>query len=270
MKPIAGFRTMLAALCATATILAAATIAPAVANAGTAHASGTEHGSRTLRQGKPDRLRRGDDSRGRAGGVVRPQSVVAGKSIAEWTSEHVRWAVSFPIDRNPVFADETGELAYLGDVGGPVFFLGAGSDVTRRFDVPCGQYLLIPLLTQAWFLDETYDEATARAENSAFVDSIETLYASVDGRRVRDLFEHREASPEVFTATVPDGGVLGDVGGQVEVVADGYWLMLKPLPAGRHSIVVGGDSPTFEFGYQARFEIDVARGCRRHRDSNDD
>ena len=258
------YRRAMAPLCATATILASMILSVAVADSGRERGPGAARNGHGLLQGKPQERSEEHERRGRAPQVAEPQSVVAGKSIAEWTSDHVRWAVSFPVDQNPVFTDETGELAHLGDVGGPVFFAGAAGDVQRRFDVPCGKYLLVPLLTQIGFLDATLDEATARAENSAFVDSVTTLHARIDGRRVRDVFEYREASPEVFGVSVPDGGIFGDVGGQFDAVADGYWLMIEPLPSGTHTIVVGGESPAYEFGYIARFEVTVPRGCRKH------
>lgn len=216
---------------------------------------------RVLRQGHVTKRRGPDVHHEHSTPVAAPQSLVAGKSIADWTSDHIRWTVSFPVDSNPVFSDETGDLAYLGDVGGPVFFAGTASDVQRQFQVPCGKYLLIPLLTQVAFLDTEITEEVARAENSAFVDSVTTLYARIDGRRVRDIFRHREASPDVFSVSIPDGGVLGDEGAQFESVADGYWLMIKPLASGRHTITFGGDSPAYEFGYHARFEVTVPRGC---------
>ena len=219
---------------------------------------------KVLRQGQAARRQGPNGHHDHALPVAAPQSLVAGKSISDWTSDHIRWTVSFPVDANPVFSDETGDLAYLGDVGGPVFFAGTASDVQRQFQVPCGKYLLIPLLTQVAFLDEQITEEVARAENSAFVDSVTTLYARIDGRRVRNIFHHREASPDVFSVSIPNGGVLGDVGAQFDSVADGYWLMIKPLPSGRHTIVFGGDSPAYEFGYHARFEVTVPRGCRVH------
>src|SRR5438876_408393 len=69
------------------------------------------------------------------------------------------------------------------------------------------------------------------------------------GRVVGDLLSHREAAPVVSYALqltdnlqqVVNGITTPDATGTVfPAVADGYYLMLRPLPAGQHVIKFGG------------------------------
>jgi hypothetical protein len=193
--------------------------------------------------------------------VIPAGSIVEGKSIEEWTAEWWRWGLSFTEGQSPIFDDDTGKLGHLGDVGGPVFFFGAIANITRTFNVPCGKYLLYPLLTSVAWDDE---EEALRQYNSEFIDPITALYASVDGKRVPHLFSHRETTQDLFSVTFPDGGLNGEVGGVFDAVSDGYWLMLAPLAPGRHTISLGGTVPDFEVDYRATMEIKVTGKCRDH------
>jgi hypothetical protein len=212
--------------------------------------------------GKRTKGGRHDDDVERRDLVVRAHSIVAGKSIGEWTAEHWQWTFSFLAGQSPVFDDQTGELGYLGDVGGPVFFLGGPDDARLGFDVPCGKYLLFALLTQAWTLEGDDTEASARAENEAFIGSITNLSARLDGKRIPDLFAHRETTPRLFPVTIPNGGLFGDEGGSFDAVADGYWLLLRPLAPGRHTLVFGGSTEDGQVDYRSQMKLNVTGRCR--------
>ena len=77
---------------------------------------------------------------------------------------------------------------------------------------------------------------------------VTALHASIDGQPVSDLFAHRETAPVFsYTYQITDNMalILGYAGvdamGTIfPAVADGYYLMLRPLPAGHHVINFGG------------------------------
>jgi hypothetical protein len=196
--------------------------------------------------------------------LIPANSIVEGKSIGEWTAEWWQWGLSFVNGQNPWRDDPTGELAYLGDVGGPVFFIGAIDDVNRSFSVPCGKYLLIPMLTPVWWLDPAFGdtEEFARDQNNMFVDTITNLVARMDGKRIPNLFSHREITPRLFSVTIPNGGLYGEVGGVFDAVSDGYWLMFKPLSYGKHTISFGATALDGEIDYRAKVELKVTGRCR--------
>jgi hypothetical protein len=67
------------------------------------------------------------------------------------------------------------------------------------------------------------------------------LKAKIDGKSVKNLNGQRVTSPE-FTLTIRDGGVFGIPSGtHAPQVADGYWLMLRPLSPGSHTIQFKGE-----------------------------
>ena len=76
-----------------------------------------------------------------------PDTIVAGKTQAEWSAEYAKWALSFPSAQNPIL-DTTGAFGHLGNVG-PVFFVAAspGGHVSREISVPAGKPLFFPLVT---------------------------------------------------------------------------------------------------------------------------
>ena len=76
------------------------------------------------------------------------------------------------------------------------------------------------------------------------------LSATIDGHSIPEavLFNHRETAP-IFSYTLPatnniDQVFFGeDISGRVSpVAADGYYMMLRPLSPGLHTIVFGGQT----------------------------
>jgi hypothetical protein len=183
--------------------------------------------------------------------VLSNRQVLAGtgRSIAEWGAEWWRWAFDHP----EVLADTTGEFGHLGNVGGPVFFaLGSGGDPVRAsYSVPGGQYILLPVATYIWtFFDPCADVDCARdIVNHNFIEGITNVDVRIDGERVHILRAHlvriNAARPVVFTVDAgpiqPDG-----YGGLLDAVEGGYWLMLEPLPPGKHHISMFATVPNLD------------------------
>jgi hypothetical protein len=196
-----------------------------------------------------------------------PHSVVYGKTLQEWSARWFKWIWSFPVNDNPDL-DKSGEKAKLGDVG-PVFFLAGwfgnpppGGAVYRSVTIPADKYIFFglesasddnvqrgcthPAVTCASrkTIDELYNELA-----TAVIPYVSSLHASIDGRPVPNLWAHREISP-VFSYVLQLTDNLYEIvnnysdpdarGTIFPVVADGYYLMLRPLSAGHHTISFGG------------------------------
>jgi hypothetical protein len=184
------------------------------------------------------------------------QSHVFGKTYAEWSAAWWRWALSIPFDHHPLTdtADcSTGQKGHVWFLGGS-FVSGT---VDRECTVPAGKALFFPILNAECSTVEPppfygSNEAELRACAKSFVDPAVDLFAEIDGVPVQKLGQYRTQSP-LFTFTAPEPNVLfvpGPVTGQS--VSDGYYLLLPPLPVGKHTLHFGGTFPQF-----GPFTIDV-------------
>lgn len=194
--------------------------------------------------------------------VYSPGSVVAGRSIAEWTAAWWTWALQAPVARNPL-ADTTGAHADVNN-GGPVYFV-AGSDgsagaVTRAFDVPAGRPLLVPMIN---FIDtepSIYDKGAALADRQAaanivvgnWLGAVDTasLFASIDGIAVANPAQYLEVTGLFSMGPAEAGSVIESYGVVAGDVLDpsksaGYWLMVDGLAPGLHTLHLGGRSNAF-------------------------
>jgi len=78
----------------------------------------------------------------------------------------------------------------------------------------------------------------------------------IDGTPVADLTKFRVSSP-VFTFTAAIGNVFGIPPGTTRSVADGYWVLMRPLPPGSHTISFGGAFPPAEFTPAVTYALTV-------------
>jgi hypothetical protein len=67
------------------------------------------------------------------------------------------------------------------------------------------------------------------------------IEASIDDQKVGHLEDYRVRS-EVFDLTFPKDNVYNVKPGLTRSVCDGYWLFIKPLQAGTHSIFFKGET----------------------------
>ncbi|MEG0186198.1 MAG: hypothetical protein RR704_22385 [Stenotrophomonas sp.] len=159
---------------------------------------------------------------------------VAGIGLPEWTARWWRWVDA---QRVPPYLDPDGRLCGSGQ-DGPVWNL-AGTNgrfqPTRECVVPEGRHLLLPIINMAYFQPDSSVscqelQAGAAVNNEHLVSAVVLL----DGQPLGDMRRHRVKSDGCFHIDPDDDS-------SPLVAADGYWLMLKPLPRGRHTISVGAN-----------------------------
>lgn len=180
--------------------------------------------------------------------VAPPQSRSHGTSYGEWAAAWWQWALGQPSDVNPVL-DPTGEFCQVGQSGQVWFLAGTfGGSVERTCAVRPGHALLFPVLNTAYcaFLDdppETRTEEFVR-DQVEFIEGSTHLFATVDGKPVADVGRWLEKSA-LFTVVLPPDNVFGLPAGFVlDPCADeGFYLLLPPLPPGRHQVEFGGTFP---------------------------
>lgn len=189
-----------------------------------------------------------------------------------------QWVFSVPVSKNPI-VDPTGRFAAVGQPPGDHFFIGGlfaangglDSSATRTITIPGGKYLFFPILNSEQDnvgVSPPFSIDALRKVAASFANSVVSLYATIDGKPVTDLLGYRTISP-VFSYTLPNtNGVTdknlvqlfgGNQTGTVSpAVGDGYYLALKPLSAGWHTLTFGGTTTTTDAeGQPALFRLNI-------------
>lgn len=180
-------------------------------------------------------LMTGAVARAQSARVFDPDSEPFGTPFRQWTAQWWQHVLSFPLDGNPLF-DETGALCMLGQRG-PVWLLygSTGGTVTRTCSVPSGKALLFPVINQVDFNTTNQTARELRAEVAPCMDAVTTLSVEVDGRPVRDLDAEFRVRSAVFEVTIPPNSFVPP-GTYSPAIDDGFWVMLKPLSVGSHTV----------------------------------
>jgi hypothetical protein len=174
--------------------------------------------------------------------LLPPDERVAGKTQEEWSNEWWQWAGSFERTASPV-ADQTGAKCSNGQQG-DVWFLAGTYDTGRTIrtcTVPRGKYLFFPLVNYVVMarLPSATCEGMARAA-ARNTDGVQRLVLEIDGHRYGDLLQHRLVPRECFDL----GARASPPVRMYPTASNGYYVMLRPLPPGKHEINFGGILPT--------------------------
>jgi len=187
--------------------------------------------------------------------VVEPGQKFSGKSYNELAGEWTNWLTAEPIATNPAF-DPDGRFCDLNQQGS-VWFLAStfGGVADRTCEVPAGKAIFLSL--GGVFLSFAPEFPTADDPCSQMATNVEKVRCDVnndvpvapgisfevtlDGEPVEDLFAYRaQSTPGGFTLRAPNPSFLTDLGfapgDRSPAVADGYFLFLKPLETGRHTL----------------------------------
>ena len=187
--------------------------------------------------------------------VVEPGQKFSGKSYNELAGEWTNWLTAEPIATNPAF-DPDGRFCDLNQQGS-VWFLAStfGGVVDRTCEVPAGKAIFLSLggvfLSFAPEFPAAGDPCAQMAtvaervrcdvNNDVPVAPAISFEATLDGEPVDDLFAYRtQSQPGGFTLRAPNPSFLTDLGfpagDRSPAMADGYFLFLKPLEIGRHTL----------------------------------
>jgi hypothetical protein len=202
-------------------------------------------------------------------GVYPPGNAVSGLTYGQWSAAWWQWLLAIPTgpgtDQNPQ-DDTTGQFCNTNQ-SGPVWYLagsGTGAPTSRVCSFSSAKAIFFPLINvECSTLDAApfncTDEASCRKCVTKIVDGIDprSLSMSVDGApALHGVQAFRVLSP-FFDFTVPSQNILGVPAGSGMSVSDGYWIMLKPLSPGHHTIHFTG---AFVRGLGTGFSEDVTYG----------
>lgn len=184
-----------------------------------------------------------------------------GYSYGEWTVKWWQWAVSSPVDINPI-VDETGSYANINQ-SGPVWFLagtlGENRIPVRNCIIPPGKALLFPVINYEINQLEDPRLSTEKAMVENVVEDINDIVkkeAVFDGMGIPAY--RVQSSPNVFYFEVCENNWLGIKPGLVKAAADGYWVFLKPLKTGTHSIYFHGSCSGGLRNSTAKYTVNIS------------
>lgn len=184
----------------------------------------------------------GSDSAGTSGTSSGPPTPVVGKvdvASADFQSKWWTWAGA-PEQVNPV-SDSTGEHCGEGQPGDVWLVAGSfGGSVVRQCTIPYGLPIAGPLVNLV---------APDKADCEKFMADADGT-VSVEGS---PEVVHVEAVP--FEYSVQKGNPFGERAGQKKGYGCGIWFSVAPLPAGRHQLVIKGNSG--DFSVQATYNLTV-------------
>ena len=168
---------------------------------------------------------------------------VEGKGYAQLSAAWWQWALSLPVEP---YRDPDGRFCEFGQ-DGPVWFLAGtdGSfDTRRECNVPVDKYLFLPVIN----MFQQTPLGVKKGKTVMTCDRLQALVAVnndhlvsavvlIDGVAVKDVASYRVRSDGCFPM-YPD---LPEDDRYITPIAasDGYWLLIPPLPIGKHTIMVG-------------------------------
>lgn len=172
-----------------------------------------------------------------------------GLSYGDWSARWWEWLLSIPAATNPNLS--TGRVDCSVGQAGDVWFLAGsfGGTAQRSCTIPQGKALFFPMINTIVYMPgekETLNDL--RQQAAAFVDktNLASLTCTIDGAPCAlDLKRTRATSPTFSIIPPQDGLIPPDaLKPRPEIVSDGYWIKLKPLPARAAPYVVrfGGAS----------------------------
>jgi hypothetical protein len=191
--------------------------------------------------------------------IVQPDKMFAGKTYGEWSAKWWQYAVGVT-DPN---ADCTVNQS------GPVWFLAGaassdGQPVHLSCSVPAGKAIFVPVINSEWSTNEdmgcgnTYQSLLACA--AAPMDLVTQRSFSIDGVPVdlgpdpQNQSRFRVQSPQPpFTIDAIVGNSFVPAGTGTSV-ADGFYVLIRPLTSGSHRLLFSG---TITFADGSTFVINT-------------
>jgi hypothetical protein len=162
-----------------------------------------------------------------------------GYSWEEWTVRWWEWFLSIPKEIHPAY-DETGEKYAVGQTDPNTIFLAGttGGTAKRSINILAGKAVLFPVINFSISYTEnpnlkTDEELTSFARSQ--VDDIVKKEGNIDGVDLTISENNRVYSPP-FDFSFPVNNVFGLKAGPTRGAGDGYWIFLKPLSPGKHTL----------------------------------
>lgn len=176
---------------------------------------------------------------------------VSGIPLEEYANIWWQWTYTMPKHLSPV-RDRTGENCHQGQ-NGDVWFLTGGygsSKISRTCTIPEGKYIFFPVINMVYYpsLGGTPSCESVKKGASLNNDELLNITIQLDLLTAENPSHYRLASPECFDLL----GLIPKEFGAPKVypsASDGYWVMLKPLKKGEHTLKFSAQYDRDEGGF---------------------
>jgi hypothetical protein len=192
--------------------------------------------------------------------IDRPYGITYGA----WTVKWWQWLLLIPLDMNPL-TDQTGRYWNSVQPLSDVWFLAGNFGSTnrifpeRKIKMQFGRSILLPVLNcEANALEypnlKTHEDLLRHVSHD--VNTIMKKDCFVNGIRLNAI--RIPSDPRIFRVSINKENAFGvKYGGSTDAAADGYWIFLKPLPRGVHTIRFEGSCEFGRLNSGAVYEIEI-------------
>lgn len=170
--------------------------------------------------------------------IASPEQVIGGHPIEDYANIWWQWAYSTPRDINPV-RDISGENCHQGQ-SGDVWFLAGGfgsSTIKRKCEIPAGKHIFFPVINMVYYKPADGDLTCENAQKYAALnnDKLIEINIELDATKASNP-AHSRLTPQtcfnIFERLPKEAGAYN----AFPSASDGYWIMLKPLAKGKHTL----------------------------------
>lgn len=167
-----------------------------------------------------------------------PDAKPNGLSYSDLAIEFWKWAYGYPGDVPNPINDNTGAFIQNNQPKKePVYILpgGYGSFENRSIIIPSNASIFFPVLVH----HESYvgfpglfTEADLTQKAQKYIDDAKYVGAELDGKSL----EYVRVQTPFFKWNVPEDNMLYVPKNEITTISEGYWVYLKPLPTGNHTL----------------------------------
>jgi hypothetical protein len=199
-----------------------------------------------------------------------PEEKPFGNTYISWCEAWVKHIYSIPCDQHPLVATDVNTNEIVQE--GPVFFLHGtiGGTVNRAVTIPQGKGIFFPVLnytaTYPCHMYPGFKPAPGQSlqdflqiNASTMVNQAANMSVSLDGVRINDVMPYRFTTPMFYFNASPELTCADPcITGELQPgLSDGYWIMLKPLSPGKHTLHYRGSYPKVGWVMDVTYEIEV-------------
>jgi len=192
-----------------------------------------------------------------------------GSNYASWCEAWVKHFYSIPCKQNPLFA--ASENRNEPKQEGPVFFLSGtlGGTIERTANISKESGIFFPVLNYVASYPCPYAGFKPAPGQSlkdfllrtaaGMVDQGSHMSVTLDGVRITDLLPYRVTTEIFYFTALPELTCLdGCITGELQPgLADGYWIMLRPLSVGKHILQYTASYPKLGWVIDVKYNLTI-------------